>query len=497
MRLVGGADQRNPVVPTSVALAGLALLSGAVVSGIAVAPVALLLAIAVMLVIGYPYSRVLQWRMLLAAIIGIILFVPIRRYMLPGHLPFNFELYRIVVALVLAGWLVALLVDRRVRLAHSVFDRLIALLVGAVLLSDVLNPGRVNSVGPNVPKALSFFLSYVLVYYLIVSVVRDWGTIDFLLKVLVGGGTVVGAFALIERRTDYNVFNHLHTVAPFLHFEGAIGAAGLERGGTRLRVYGPAEHPIALGALFVILIPLAIYLARRTAQRRWWAAALVLALGAFATVSRSAIIMLAVVALVFLRLRPRETKRLWPLVIPALAAVHVAAPGTLGSLRAAFFPKGGLIAQQSNVVAGNELRSNGRLADIGPSLHELAPNPIFGEGYGTRIVGFDEKYNNAAILDDQWLGTLLETGIVGFFAWLWIFCRCVRRLSREAREDDSERGWLYTGLAASIAAFGVGMTTFDAFSFTQAAFVFFILFALAGVVLSRGELREAVTRTSA
>src|ERR687887_61775 len=392
MRLVGGADQRNPVVPTSVALAGLALLSGAVVSGIAVAPVALLLAIAVMLVIGYPYSQVLQWRMLLAAIIGIILFVPIRRYMLPGHLPFNFELYRIVVALVLAGWLVALLVDRRVRLAHSVFDRLIALLVGGVLLSDVLNPGRVNSVGPNVPKALSFFLSYVLVYYLIVSVVRDWGTIDFLLKVLVGGGTVVGAFALIERRTDYNVFNHLHTVAPFLHVE---------------------------------------------------------------------------------------------------------APGTLGSLRAAFFPKGGLIAQQSNVVAGNELRSNGRLADIGPSLHELAPNPIFGEGYGTRIVGFDEKYNNAAILDDQWLGTLLETGIVGFFAWLWIFCRCVRRLSREAREDDSERGWLYTGLAASIAAFGVGMTTFDAFSFTQAAFVFFILFALAGVVLSRGELREAVTRSSA
>jgi polysaccharide biosynthesis protein PslJ len=475
----------------TVTFGGLAVLSLTVLTGVAVLPVALLIALAVMLVVGYPYSRVLQWRMLLAWIIVIILFVPIRRYMLPGHLPFNLELYRVVVALVLAGWLVALLVDPRVRLAHSVFDRLIALLVGAVVLSDVLNPGRVNSVGPNVPKALSFFLSYVLVYYLIVSVVRDWRTIEFLVRVLVAGGAVVAVFALVERRTDYNLFNHLHTVAPFLRFQGAIGAAGLERGGTRLRVYGPAEHPIALGALFVILIPLAIYVARRTAQRRWWAAALVLALGAFATVSRTAIIMLAVVLLVFLRLRPKETKRFWPLIIPALAAVHVAAPGTLGSLRAAFFPKGGLVAQQSNVVSGNELRSNGRLADIGPSLHELAPNPIFGEGYGTRIVGFDEKYNNAAILDDQWLGTLLETGIVGFFAWLWIFCRSVRRLSRAAREDDSAAGWLYTGLAASIAAFGVGMATFDAFSFTQAAFVFFILFALAGVVLSRGELREA------
>jgi len=496
VRVVAGADQRSPVASTAVAIGGLAILCGAVASGVAILPVALLIAIVVTLVLGYPYARVLQWRMLLAGIIVVILFVPIRRYMLPGNLPFNLEPYRVFVALVLAGWLVALLADPRVRLAHSVFDRLIGLLVGTVLLSDVLNPGRVNALGPSVPKALSFFLSYVLVYYLILSVVRDWRTIDFLLKVLVGGGTVVGVFALIERRTDYNVFNHLRTVAPFLKFQGAIGAEGLERGGTRLRVYGSAEHPIALGAVFVLLIPLAIYLARRTERRRWWAASLVLSLGAFATVSRTAVIMLAVVVLVFLRLRPRATKRFWPLIVPALAAVHLAMPGTLGSLRAAFFPSGGLIAQQSNVVAGNELRSNGRLADIGPSLHELAPHPIFGEGYGTRIVGFDEKYNNAAILDDQWLGTLLETGIVGFFAWLWIFCRCVRRLSRAAREDDSARGWLYTGLAASIAAFGIGMATYDAFSFTQIAFVFFILFALAGVLLSRPELRETPSRVS-
>jgi O-antigen ligase len=423
----------------------------------------------------------------------VILFVPIRRYALPGHLPFNLEPYRILVALVLGVWLVSLLVDPRVRLAGSAFDRQIGLVVAAVLASDVLNPGRVNSLGASVPKALSFFLSYVLVYYLIVSVVRDWRTIDFLLKLLVGGGAVIGVFALIERRTDYNVFNHLHAIAPFLKFQGSIGAAGLERGGARLRVYGPAEHPIALGALFVILIPLGIYLARQTAKRRWWLAVVVLSLGAFATVSRTAVVMLAVVALTYLRLRPTETKRLWPLVIPLLAAVHIAMPGTLGSLRAAFFPHGGLIAQQSNVVAGNQLRSNGRLADIGPSLHEVAGRPFFGEGYGTRIVGFNEKYNNAAILDDQWLGTLLETGILGFFGWLWIFCRCVRRLSRAARDDDSSRGWLFTGLAASIASFGVGMVTFDAFSFTQVAFVFFILFAMAAAITSAGRLANAST----
>jgi predicted membrane channel-forming protein YqfA (hemolysin III family) len=72
----------------------------------------------------------------------------------------------------------------------------------------------------------------------------------------------------------------------------------------------------------------------------------------------------------------------------------------------------------------------------------------------------------------------------------------VRRLSRAARQDDSARGWLYTGLAASIAAFAVGMATYDAFSFTQVAFVFFILFGLAGVVLSR-ELSEGPAKAGA
>jgi O-antigen ligase len=489
VRVVAGAAQRGPVVPSAVVICGLALLSLTVLSGVGVMAVAVLVAAAGLGALTY--RSFLQWRIFVATIILVILFVPIRRYALPGHLPFNLEPYRILVALVLGGWLVSLLVDPKVRLAGSVFDRQIGLVVAAVLASDVLNPGRVNSVGSSVPKALSFFLSYVLVYYLIVSVVRDWRTIDFLLKLLVGGGAAIGVFALIERRTDYNVFNHLHAIAPFLKFQGAIGAGGLARGGTRLRVYGPAEHPIALGALFVILIPLGIYLARQTGKRRWWLAVAVLSLGAFATVSRTAVIMLAVVALVFLRLRPKETKRLWPLVIPILAAVHIAMPGTLGSLRAAFFPQGGLIAQQSNVVAGNQLRSNGRLADIAPSLHEVSGRPFFGEGYGTRIVGFNEKHNNAAILDDQWLGTLLETGIVGFFGWLWIFSRCVRRLSRASGEEDSARGWLFTGLAASIASFGVGMVTFDAFSFTQVAFVFFILFALAAVVVSRDELQEA------
>src|SRR3712207_9559349 len=80
-----------------------------------------------------------------------------------------------------------------------------------------------------------------------------------------------------------------------------------------------------------MLIPLAIYLARRSARRIWFLPAGLLAMGALATVSRTSILMLVVVGLVFLWLRPVETKRLWPVLLPGLIAVHIALPGTLGS----------------------------------------------------------------------------------------------------------------------------------------------------------------------
>jgi hypothetical protein len=204
--------------------------------------------------------------------------------------------------------------------------------------------------------------------------------------------------------------------------------------------------------------------------------------------------MLLVVIVVFLWLRPRETKRLWPAVIPVLIAVHIAVPGALGTLRASFFPSGGLVKEQSTVVRGNELRANGRLAKIGPALKQWEEKPLVGIGAGTRVVGFQVKFNNAFILDDQWLGTLLDVGALGVGAYLWLFFRAVRRSARAAKKDETARGWLLTGLAASIAAFGVGMITFDAFSFIQVTFLFWIMLSLSAVLL-REHAAHAPART--
>ena len=311
----------------------------------------------------------------------------------------------------LVGWGAALLVDPRVRLRKSGYGGPLFLIGYSALLSEIVNNGRITelNVSADVVKGLMFLFSFLLVFVLIVSVVRREEEIDFLLKALVGGGAIVAVFSLIERATHFNVFNHMSSVIPLLQLDSGdlLTSLSLERGG-RLRVYASAQHPIALGALLVMLLPLAIYLARKTGRSRWWVCTGLLGVAAVATVSRTSVVMLAVVALVLLRLRPVEARRMAPILVCGLVAVPIAAPGALGTLRSSFFPKGGLVEQQQ-LHPGT--RGSGRLADVGPSLDEWSAKPFFGEGYSTRIV--DGVRANAPILDDQWLKTLLETGVLG------------------------------------------------------------------------------------
>jgi hypothetical protein len=47
---------------------------------------------------------------------------------------------------------------------------------------------------------------------------------------------------------------------------------------------------------------------------------------------------------------------------------------------------------------------------------------------------------------------------VGVGALIWLFVRAIGRLAFLARSDAGPGGWLATGLAASIAAYAVGMS---------------------------------------
>ena len=313
----------------------------------------------------------------------VIFFIPIRRYELPANLPIVLEPYRVAVALVIMLWLAALLIDSRESIKASGFGGPIAAVVLAAVCSLAANPHRVSSLSSNVTKSLMFLASFVLVFFLVESIARRANVIDVLLKTMVSCGAIVALSSIYEFRTGYNVFDHLSGLPGLrlVSLPTQFGdVTGYSRGG-HVRAYASAQHPGALGAALTILLPSAIYLARRTRQHRWWLAGAVCLLGTFTTSSRASIVMLVAIAATYLWLRPSETRRLWPALIPLMLAIHIAAPGTLGGLKDAFFPKGGLLAQEANNVGA------GRLATLGPTLHtEVYPNAVFGEGFGTRIV---------------------------------------------------------------------------------------------------------------
>jgi hypothetical protein len=458
---------RRHVLAATFLLTGLVLAAmGTLTTSGGVAQVAIPALLLLALLASKPY---VEWRVVAAGLVAVILFIPIRRYTMPGELPFELEPYRLLVAVILAVWFAALLVDPRVRLRRSGLEAPLLLVCVATIGSLATNSEFVASLQTHALKANTFFASFVLIFYFAVSVVRGWHDVDFLAKTFVGGGSVVAVLAVIESRAHFSPFTQLDRVFPFLE-PGPMSV--LERGG-ELRAFASAEHPIALAAALVMLVPLGIYLSQ-ACSRRWWLAVVLLTVGALATRSRVAAVMLLVVLLVFLWLRPAATRRLWPLALPLLVAIHFALPGALGTYKATFLPEGGLVAEQSRTVG--DCNSDPRITDIGPSLEQASKRPFFGQGYGTRLVVGEER--NACILDDQWLATLLEIGAIGLVAWLWLFVRFARMMGREARLDRSPRGWLFVGLSASVTSYAFGMLTFDAFSFIQVTFFLFLFLGL-------------------
>jgi hypothetical protein len=460
------------LAPVVVALS----IAGMAAATLAGGPVLLFAALAVgTATIALGHRTLFSWRSLTAVTLLVILLIPIRRYALPGQLPFEVEPYRVLIALVMMGWIGSLLVDPRVRLRRTPLDWPLAMVLFASFASVAVNSATIDeqNVASLATKQLTFLASFAVIFYLVVSVVRTLEDATFLLTVLVYGGCLVAAFGLVELATGYNVFNHLDRAMPFL--QQTLDTGTLARGG-RLRVFGSAQHPIALGSMLVLAIPPAIYLAGATGQRRWLAAIPLLGFGALATVSRTAILSLVVIGVVYLILRPRQTLRYWPLVIPALVVVHVVMPGMIGTIYKGFFPEQGLIAEQADGAVGSS-----RVASLSPALDQVEERPLFGSGFGARVPSGPDS--NSFIVDDQWLATAMETGLFGVFAWAWLFLRFLRRSFGGSRPAGDHRAALLTALSASIAGFAVGMFTYDAFSFIQVTFVAFVLLAVGCVAL--------------
>jgi O-Antigen ligase len=453
------------------------LLAATVVAGRGVQPVAAVLILVSALVAWHRWM--LTWNVLLGLVLAVVLFIPVGRYSLSIQLPFGLEMYRIAVGLVLLLWIAALLVDPSVRLRRTPLDAPVALIVAASLGSVLVNYGRVAPLASAVLKSVTLFLSFIIFYYCISSVVTTTGGVVVVTQIIVSGTAVVAFFSIIEQRTGFNIFDHVRSVLPVVQFNGSITSS---RFGV-IRAVGSADHPIALGVLFAMAVPLGVALAKARSAV-WWAPTSLITIGVLATASRTPILAMAIAAIAFLWLRPRDILPLVPLLIPMMIVIKIAAPGSLATVKASFFPSDGLslIASQKT-LAGDPTLISGR-ANLVPRIVDGMRRPLLGQGVGTRQTGDTNPLRNAPILDNQWLGTFLDVGLTGLFAWVWLIVRVVRRLGHIARTRGSPEGVLAAAFVAAITGFAVAMFTYDSLAFVQETLIFWTLLALSASLIA-------------
>jgi hypothetical protein len=487
------AEPPSRVVPLVVAALGLVmLLAGIAVGdrGVVFGAVAFLIASVVAL--GESHRPVLTWRTGIILLLAVIWLIPIKKYRLPVDLPFDLEPYRLLIVVLGLAWLLAFISGRATLSAGGQRAPLIFLAVASIG-ALIVNIGRISDAGLQTQsiKSLSYFLSFLIAFVLICSVLRSYAEVNAAVTTLVLGAVVVAIAAVYERHSGDNPFNHLQGWIPALQFDGQVNE-NIRAG--RLRVRSSAQHPIALGTALVMCLPLALYLARAAASRLraafWGACAIVLMIASLATISRTVVLMLIAVAATVLVLRHKELLRresLFRLAVIGLMVVvlvQIAAPGAVRTLYAAFNPAGGLIGEQQQRAGA---AGSGRIADLGPALDLWLEQPMLGRSLGTGVTRADSRRERTEveeaaepgiIFDDQYLHTLVYLGLVGLVGVLWFVWGTVWKLAGAARRVGSAQGDLLVACAAACAGFGVSLAVFDAFAFVQASLLFFVIAAL-------------------
>ena len=343
---------------------------------------------------------------------------------------------------------------------------LIAIFAAAILASYIAGMSRpttsleVNSSD----RALISLAAWVGVILVVSEGIRSRLRAWHLIQLIAGAAVFLAVLGLLQYFFGLDLAHYIKF--PGLSANSAYGTS-LDRSGFR-RVTGTAGHPIEYGVVLAALLPLvmhcALYAPSVIQRRRWWATAIVAGLALPMSVARSAFIGAALAVLVMYPTWPRRARR-WILAaaVGGGFAMSVVVPGLLGTIRSLFL----------NV--NSDPSTQGRKDDYGPVAQYFEQHPFSGRGFGTFI---PEIYRT---LDNQYLGLLVETGVIGTLAFLAllvgsIVCAAiVRRSTTDAAARD-----LAQSLIAGIVVIGVNSATFDTFGFAMCTGTLTLLIGLVG-----------------
>lgn len=282
-------------------------------------------------------------------------------------------------------------------------------------------------------------------------------------------GGVVALFGLFQFVTGQYWVDQISI--PGLQAHQTVFSATLREGFTRPA--GTAVHPIEFGAVLTMLLPIA--LARGIGQlpaigsrrlglfARWWPA-LAMGLAIVLSLSRSALIGLAVGAIILaLTWTPRQRIAAMSGLVVLLTVVFLAVPGIVGSVLGLF-----------TVIGKGDPSVISRVESYAIADAYISQSPLFGRGIGT----FLPRYR---IFDNEYLLLLVEIGFLGVTALIILIAASLWSAARVyVRSDDRRLRGAAAAVAASTSCGAVSLALFDGFSFPMMPGLWFLMMGFCG-----------------
>lgn len=323
----------------------------------------------------------------------------------------------------------------------------------------------------------------------IIDSVRSLADVMVLVRALTTGALFCGVVAIVQFITRWNPVDLIR--GAMLGFENNGGSTAFQDRGGLMRVAGTTFHPIELAVITAMLLPLAIWRAlyeERTSGRRGrtvylWSIPVVLLVANAATVSRTGLIALLLVAVLFVGFLPVIARRWAVVAIPAaVAGLFLTTPGLVGSLT------GSVFAGTTDTSIVNRLDNYPRVAQL------VAEHPWFGSGPGTYL-----PERAKFILDNEYLSAAICLGLVGGACVVFYFAlpAFFGFVAAQAAVEPGLR-CLAGAVATACAIAAVCSATFDSLAFPVFALLYPFTLGIAGsvwILVKQERARSAALHT--
>lgn len=234
------------------------------------------------------------------------------------------------------------------------------------------------------------------------------------------------------------------------------------------RPAGTAVHPIEFGVVLCAILPIALACAMTMRDRFWlrrWYPVAAIAIAIPMSISRSAIVGTIVCMAVLL---PSWSKGARRLAYAASAIIVIAffttIPGFLGTLTGLF------------TGIGSDTSAASRTGSYAIAFEFIQRSPLTGRGFSTFLPSY-------WILDNQYLGLVIEAGLIGVSTWILLLVTGFWTSLKAARSvGDTDLKQVAHAIAAAIASTTVCNAFYDLLAFPMSAGILFLCLGLAGAL---------------